>query len=206
MTTENNIPDGFMQDAKGNLVPIQNIKAIDLLRDEVVRELTTAATNQNQQLQVFKTAMFKQVADFVDLSAQDYGVNMGGKKGNISLVSFDGKFKVQLAIADYIKFDERLQVAKQLIDECIHDWSEDANNRIRTLVEHAFRVDKQGNISTTDVLGLRKHDMQDERWDRAMQAISDSIQVMGSKEYIRFYQRKQPDQKWQPIVLDLAAL
>lgn len=206
MATTNNIPEGFMQDAKGNLVSLQNIKPIDLLRDELVYKLTAAASEHKQQLQAFKVAMFKQVEDFVALSAQDYDVKMGGRKGNITLVSFDGKVKVQLAIADCIQFDERLQVAKQLIDECIRDWGEDANSRVRTLIEIAFKVDKQGQLSTSNVLGLRRHDMHDERWSRAMQAISDSVQVLGSKAYIRFYQRDQPDEQWQAIVLDLAAL
>ena len=206
MTTTNTVPEGFKKDAKGNLVAIQNIRPIDLLRDELVYKLTAAATEQKTQLKAFKEGMRKQFDDFVSLSALEYDVKMGGKKGNISLVSFDGKLKVQLSIADYIQFDERLQVAKALIDECIHDWALDANSRIRILIEHAFRVDKQGQVSTSEVLSLRKLDMHDARWDKAMQAISDSIQVMGSKEYIRFYNRSDADQKWQPIVLDLAAL
>jgi len=201
-----NIPEGFKQDARGNLVPVNNIKAIDLLRDELVYQLTAAANDEQQRMTQFKRSMMTQVKSFIDLSAQDYDVKLGGKKGNISLVSFDGKQKVQIAIADNLQFDERLQVAKQLIDECIHDWSDGTNDRIRTLVEHAFRVDKQGQVSTADILGLRKLEMNDERWDRAMKAIADSIQVVDSKEYIRFYKRADADGQWQAIALDMAAL
>jgi len=200
------IPEGFKQDAKGNLVPLKRIKPLDLLRDELVVKLTAMASTQQQIIKQFKRSMMEQVKAFVDLSAQDYDVKMGGKKGNISLVSFDGTQKIQIAIADNIQFDERLQVAKQLIDECIHDWSDGSNDRIRALVEHAFRVDKQGQVSTADILGLRKLDMDDERWDRAMQAIADSIQIIGSKEYIRFYTRTDSDGQWEPIALDIAVL
>jgi len=38
-----------------------------------------------------------------------------------------------------------------------------------------------------------------------MQAVSDSLQVAGSKAYIRVYARR-PDGKYEPIALDLAAL
>ena len=38
-------------------------------------------------------------------------------KGNVTLTSYDGKYKIQRAIAEYLHFDERLQVAKELIDD-----------------------------------------------------------------------------------------
>lgn len=200
------IPEGFKQDSKGNLVPIKNIKPLDLLRDELVGELILSANEEQERMILFKSKIMEKVKTFVDLSAQEYDVMMGGKKGNITLVSFDGKQKVQIAIADNVTFDERLQVAKKLIDECIHVWSDGSNDRIRTLVEHAFRVDKQGQVSTADILGLRKLNMNDERWDRAMTAIADSIQIVNTKEYIRFYKRDDPEGKFEAISLDIAAL
>lgn len=206
MNTSNARYEGYKQDARGNLVAIQNIKAIDLLRDELIGKLIDEAAQQRRQLQQFKHKMLSQVENFVGLSAEEYGIHLGGRKGNITLVSFDGTRKVQLAIAERKYFDERLQVAKQLIDACIHDWSNGANDRIRTLVEHAFQVDKQGQVSIGRILGLRKLDMDDERWEQAMQAIADSIQVTDSKEYIRFYQRPSSNDSWQPIALDLAVI
>ena len=200
------IPEGFKQDAKGNLVALTNIKAIDLVRDELVVSLTKLATEQKAALVKFKRTMMAEVKTFVALSADEYNVKLGGKKGNITLMNFDGTLKIQLAVTELMQFDERLQVAKQLVDECIHAWSDGASDRIRTLVEHAFQVDKEGQVSAGRILGLRKLNMEDERWDRAMQAIADSIQITDSKEYIRFYQRRNTDDAWQAISLDLATL
>lgn len=200
------VPAGYKQDAKGNLVVISNIKPIDLIRDELVGELTKLAAQQQQKMLSFKHNIMNEVKTFVALSADEYNVKLGGKKGNITLLSFNGTQKIQLAVTELLQFDERLQIAKQLIDQCIHDWSSGANDRIRTLVEHAFQVDKQGQVSTGRILSLRKLDMRDERWDEAMKAIADSIQITDSKEYIRFYQRRTADDAWQPIALDLAAL
>lgn len=86
-------------------------------------------------------------------------------------------------------FDERLQVAKQLIDECLTDWTKDSNDNIKALINQAFQVDKEGKVSTSRVLALRSLDINDAKWDRAMDAISDAIQVTDTKEYIRFYER-----------------
>ncbi|MEC4724549.1 DUF3164 family protein [Shewanella sp. D64] len=200
------LPPGFMCDAKGNLVALSNIKAIDLIRDELVGKLSGLAIKQQAQMRAFKTSMLNELESFVSLSADEYQLKLGGKKGNITLLNFNSTLKIQIAISDQLQFDERLQVAKQLIDECIHDWSNGANDRIRTLVEHAFQVDKEGQVSTARILGLRRLDMEDERWDRAMKAIADSIQVTDSKSYIRFYKRSDTENAWQAISLDIAAL
>ena len=106
-----------------------------------------------------------------------------------------------------IIFDERLQIAKDLIDDCINDWSQDSRSEIRALIQDAFYVGKSGQINRNRILGLRRLDIQDERWQKAMQAISDSIQVSDSKSYVRIYQRDPKDaDKYNMINLDISAL
>ena len=124
MTTENAIPEGYRADAKGCLVPETMIKPIDRARDELVQELARQAKGVSDSLRDFKAKVFADINAFVDLSAEQYDVKLGGKKGNLTLFSFDGAFKVQVAIAEHMVFDERLQAAKHLIDECIIDWSQ----------------------------------------------------------------------------------
>ena len=112
------IPDGYRRDAKGCLVPESMIKPIDRARDELVHELARQAKIVSDGLREFKTRVFADINAFVDLSAEQYDVKLGGKKGNLTLFSFDGAYKVQVAIAEHMIFDERLQAAKHLIDEC----------------------------------------------------------------------------------------
>ena len=206
MTTENAIPEGYRADAKGCLVPESMIKPIDRARDELVQELARQAKGVSDGLRDFKAKVFADINAFVDLSAEQYDVKLGGKKGNLTLFSFDGAFKVQVAIAEHMVFDERLQAAKHLIDECIIDWSQGSRDEIKVLVESAFQTDKEGKINTGRVLALRRLDIRDEKWQKAMQAIGESLQVVGSKEYVRFYERIGNTDQYQPISLDVAAV
>lgn len=197
--------DDFMADSQGRLVPKNLVSEIDKTRDALVRELVNTARDLQKRMRGFKTRAMGDVQAFVDLSAEKYGVNLGGKKGNVNLVSFDGKFKVQVAVSEHLSFDERLQAAKKLIDECITDWTEDSRAEIKALINDAFQVDKMGRINTARILGLRRLEIHDERWETAMQAIGDSLQVVGSKSYFRAYERPE-DGKWRQIALDMAAL
>ncbi|MGB7650882.1 MAG: DUF3164 family protein [Gallionella sp.] len=200
------IPTGFMQDARGSLVPIDRIREIDIVRDELVREIVAKAKSQSAELTQFKAAVFGDIEAFLQLSGEKYGVTMGGKKGNVSLLSFDGRFKVQRAVSESLVFDERLQVAKELIDQCIHDWSQGARSEIRALINDAFQVDKEGRVNAARILSLRRLDIKDEQWNKAMQAIGESMQVSGSKTYFRVYERVGDTAQYRPISLDVAGV
>lgn len=200
------VPEGYRQDAQGRLVPESMIAPIDRTRDELVIELLKKAIATKQVLTAFKEQAMRDAEAFVTLSAEQYDVKLGGKKGNITLHSFDGHYKVQIAVAENIQFDERLQAAKALIDGCINEWAQNSRDEIKVLVQDAFQTDKEGKISTGRVLGLRRLNITDDKWQRAMKAIGESVQVVGSKEYIRFYQRIGSSDKYEPISLDIASL
>ncbi len=198
--------DGYMQDASGRLVPTNLVKPIDKQRDELVQEIIGHAQEVNAAISAFKARTFGDIEAFIDLSAEKYDVKMGGKKGNVTLMSYDGRYKIQRAISENLVFDERLQVAKELIDECIHKWTEGTNDNIRALVEHAFQTDKEGKINTGRIFSLLKLEIKDEGWINAMEAIKDSIQVAGSKSYIRVYERIGASDNYKAIPLDIAAV
>lgn len=199
------MPEGYMKNDKGYLIPIDKIKPLDKLRDETVKKMVSIGKELHEQMVIQKELLFGLFNDFVELSASEYEVVLGGKKGNITLKSFDGQYQAQIAVSENIVFDERLQIAKQLIDECIHAWSEGSNENIRALINGAFQVDKEGKISTGRVLSLRRLDITDDKWIRAMQAIGDAITITDTKEYIRLYERGE-DGKYSQISLDFASL
>lgn len=202
----NAIPEGYKQDAKGRLIPLDAIKPIDLARDELVEEIVAAARAQSAQLANFKTKVFADIGAFVEMSAERYGAKVGGQKGNVSLVSMDGRFKVLRANQDTLTFDEGLQAAKALIDECVQEWTEGARSEIRVLINDAFNVDKEGKISTGRILSLRRLDIHDAKWRRAMEALGDSLRVQCSKSYVRVYERVGESDKYQPIPLDVSGV
>ncbi|NVO00929.1 MAG: DUF3164 family protein [Geobacteraceae bacterium] len=195
--------DGHMRDAQGRLVPLEMVKEIDLQRDQVVKEIIQGALEVTDMIAVFKFKAFNDIQAFVELSAERFDKSLGGTKGNVTLCSYDGKYKVVRAIDEYQTFDERLQVAKQLIDKCIHRWSEGSNANIQVLVQDAFQVDKKGQVNIKRILSLRRLEIQDEEWQKAMTAISESLQVAGTKEYLRIYE-KEPTGEYKQISLDVA--
>lgn len=202
-TATANSTEDYRKDAQGRLVPATLIRPIDLARDALVQEIVGKASIVAAQVAELKDGIFNDIAAFVSLSAEQYGVKLGGAKGNVTLVSFDGRYKVLRAIQETLVFDERLQAAKALIDACLQRWSEGAQPEIKVLINDAFRVDQAGNINTNRVLGLRRLAIQDDEWQRAMTAIGEALQVAGSKSYVRIYERIGTSDEYRPLSLDM---
>ena len=195
----------YRQDARGNLVPIANMKPIDLARDDFIREAFAQILPLREQMAELKAQQMADANAFIDLSVEQYGAKRS-VKGNTMLTSFDGKQRIIIAQADVLHFDERLQAAKALIDECLNEWTQDSSAELKTFVLQAFDVSKEGKINVRKVLELRKLEIDDDKWKRAMQAIADSLHTQATREYIRYYQRNEETGKYEQVVLDFAGV
>ncbi len=205
MSQDMAVPEGYLKDHKGRLIPINMVDDLDKAKSELVKEVVKKAKVVQAQMKAFKAEAMGDVLALVDLVNEKYGAKLGGKKGNICLSSYDGQYQVKIAVAEHMVFGPELDAAKSLIDECIHEWMEGSNEAIKVIVNDAFQTDKQGKVSTSRILGLRKHKIDDTRWGEAMDAIADSISIIDTKPYLRMYERNSAG-KYQPIPLDIAAL
>ncbi|MCW8856999.1 MAG: DUF3164 family protein [Kangiella sp.] len=195
---------GYLQNAQGHLVPTEQVDEYDQMRDQLVKEIVGQAQIVQKVLKDFKTKSMDDIQGFVELSAERYEVSLGGKKGNVTLTSYDGKYRIVRSIGEYLQFDERLSVAKELVDQYINDKIQGVDGDLAKLVRGAFKVDKDGRISTQRVLGLRSIGIKDDKWMKAMNIISDSVHVANTKAYVRVYERVGNSDEYKQIPLNVA--
>ena len=205
MPEQNEIPQGYLKNALGHLIPIQLISEIDKMRDHIVHEIVGKAEELAQLEQDFHDDTFGEIQAFTALSAEKYNVKLGGVKGTITLSSFDGSLQVKLAKADVMAFNENLEAARVLVDACIRRWAKGSNINIIALVDHAFQTDKEGKINLGRMYTLMRYEIDDAEWTQAMQALHDSIQPVNTKQYIRIYRRNDKG-KMEQLALDMRRL
>ncbi|WP_336879612.1 DUF3164 family protein [Providencia rettgeri] len=204
--TQKDAPEGYWIDAKSCLTPEKLIGDVDKLRDSLVYEIAQAALKLNRLLSQFNAKSFTDIQAFIDLSLERYGVVSGGQKGNIKMTTFDGEFMVKRSMHDRISFDEKLQAARQLIDDCLKDWTNGAKPEIHAVIQQAFNTDKEGKINIGEILKLRRLNIDDERWNMAMRAIGEAITVIDTKRYLQVYQRNATTNAYELISLNLAKM
>lgn len=195
----------YWVDGKGGLIPESAVKATDKLQDELVRGIVGFALPLSAQVARFRAHCFDDVDAFVALLEQEYGARRGGSKGNLAFISYDGLLKIIVQIADSVAFGPELQVAKGLVDECLNEWTAGSRDELRAIINRAFQVDAQGKINRGNLFYLLRLEIADARWQEAMRAIRDSIRIVGSKRYVRIYQRPDVGATWSPISIDMAS-
>lgn len=188
----------------GAKLPIGTVKPQHVLEDELVRGEISHAVALSDQLSRFLAHFHANLGAYEALIAERYNATVGGKKGNKTLMSYDGLLKVTVQIADNVQFGPELQVAKSLVDECLNDWTASAGDELKAVITRAFNTDKEGQINRAALYSLLRLEINDDRWRQAMQAIRDAMRVVGSKSYVRFYRRQTSDAQWEAVTIDLA--
>lgn len=190
-------------DEDGYQVPAKYIDPIELERHGLIEDIIAQVEEAEKGLQALKQNLYQEISKYLEKVAESYGENW---KGNASLVNFDKTKAVDLQINKVIAFDERLNVAKTKIDDCLNRWASNAKAELKTLVMKAFNVDKKGNVDTKQILALRKFKFDDPVWCEAMDIIDTAITTIGSKEYISFKVRDTSRDEWRKIILNFASM
>lgn len=201
-------PAGYMRNRKGHLVEETLIDPYDLEMDAFVKKHTQRAFEIQKTMREFKLAVYEDCLAFQELLAEKYEAKIGGSKGGVSFTSFDGQHQIRISVQDRTVLGPELKVAETLIKECANEWAEGASPELKIIVHTVFETDKEGNISTGKILKFRrdyKSASADIRWQNAMDAIGDAINVIGSKTYLNFKKRN-GEGKYQDIPLSIAKL
>lgn len=188
----------------GAKLPIGTVKPQNVLEDDLVRSEMSHAIALSEQMTRFLAHFWANLGAFESVLAEQYDTTVGGKKGNKTLMTYDGLFKITVQVADNIVFGPELQVAKTLVDECLNDWTAGSGDELKAVIQKAFNTDKEGQINRAALYSLLRLEIQDPRWKKAMQAVRDAMRVVGSKSYVRFYRRTASDAPWEAITIDLA--
>lgn len=206
------VPDGivqvegkpYMPDGTGRLTALESISPLKKLRDEMVRKEFGYALALSAQVVRFKAHLMANLDAFDDLILQEFGVTIGGKKGNRTYTSFDGLLRIEVRMQDRVAYGPEMQAAKALFDECLNEWAKDARPEMRSIVTNAFETDKEGQINRANIHTLLRTESDDLRWTRGQEAIQAAIYVIAAKEYVRFSTRESQKGEWGAVPINLA--
>jgi len=194
---------GNWLDDKGRPIPEEYIQPQDKKRDRMVESIIKRVSKLSAKLASEKTEIVAAIEKYLKELAKDNKVRENWK-GNIIIYNFSQNLCIERRINETISFDERLQMVKTTIDKWLNDRLKNIDELIAKVISQAFSVDKQGRINTAMLLKLRKLDIQDHEWKKAMELLDDSIFVKSSKMALRFRTKNTdvPDGAWSEIGLN----
>lgn len=195
----------YYKKADGTLVPEDQVKDIDKLRDQMVMGIANKMLYLKQEMIRTKADVVEDIEAFMETASEQYDVKYGGEKGNLTFTSFDGNVQIKYYSNDYLTFNEGIHVAKKLIDEFLEDITRDSSKSIKQIVNQAFNL-KQGRMDVKAILKLRDINETDPRWVKAMGIIDESRQYVSGNKSLRLYLKNRQTDKMEHIPLDFSVL
>lgn len=198
------VPNGYIEDSVGRLVPCKIVRPERLVEDQTVRDLVARAQAASAQLGDLKAGLMDDVDAYLRLVAERYGVTLATPTGNVVMESFDARMRIEKVRADRITIGPEIQAAEVLVRSLV-DEIEDPT--ARAIVDRAFRRNrKTAELSVSRLVDLVGVEIDDDRWRRAVQAIRDAMRATASAVYFRAYTRTDADSQWTQVPLDFSSI
>lgn len=198
MTTEQNnepTPHDFsnlgdlIQRPDGSWIDPKKLPPRKALAHKLVSDFFPEAEAQHDGLVKLKKSILSQMRAYRKEMLQDYGIVVGGKEGNLTVRSVCGTKMIQMTVGKHISFGSELEAAKTKLDQFIEgELAHGSSDVIRALVTDVFKLNSQGRLDTSGIMGLRnKHDFDHPLWSEAMDAIDDAVCRDSSTTYVNFF-------------------
>ncbi|MCK9468164.1 MAG: DUF3164 family protein [Porticoccaceae bacterium] len=199
-------PKNMMIDSAGQAVPRRYVKPYDRKRDQLARRcLARWLKGQEAIDRIYRET----AADIETLEAMAAEHRSGGRqpgtRGNFQFSSFDGSIQVARAARYELRFDERLRVAQEIIEEMIAEKATGIDRDLAELLRGVFRPTSDGLLSQARVMGLFRLKIRHKRWQQAMDLIRESIESRRGKNLLSLRVRGS-NGEWQSILLNIAAV
>ncbi len=199
-------PEGFMFDATGNLIRIENVPADKRQADEIVRRFIPQAVAINRQLAELKTELSNVIPEFIAALAKEHGIKkMSRIKGNIELTSFDGTLKLARTMRDKVQVNANIEAARQLFFQYLNVATSGVDDALKKLVGRAFGGGKENQISVSRLIDIKNTDINHPLWTQAVKALEDALEVHDTASYYLFYYRSE-NGEYRPITLQFSAV
>lgn len=177
------------------------------LRDALVREFVHKAIKLNRDMVALKNEVITRIEEFRQ-AAQQYGDIRSNSKGGFGLRTSDGNFLLSYERNTKSYYDERAQLAEELLKEFLEDKVKKRDLKAyRTIISLLTRNKKTGDFNPVSINSLMtiQDNYDDERWHRAMKLFRESYQNTLISMSVSFY-RKDDQNKDQLIPLTFASL
>lgn len=159
-------------------------------RDDMIKASVEEAKELNDTLAKFKKKMLKRVEDYRKL-AQKYGDIRSNSKGGFSLRTNGGDLVVKYERNTKNEFDERAEMAANLIQEFLLDTVKKQNQRAYSMISQLLSRNEQGDFNVSRVFQLLqlKDQFDDDRWDKAMRLMEEAYNNRPVSYSVSFMQK-----------------
>lgn len=193
-------------DESGNQVTVSRLSKTELLMERISGSILRNAIRLHNELSTFKASIRKACDEVYNTYYAERNLTPAGR-GNFTFYNFNRTIKIEVSVNDRIEIDELgIITAKQLLDEYISENVSTKHDVIKQLIIDAFSTTR-GKIDSKKIVNLIRYrsKINDEKFNRAVELLEQSIRKPESRIYFRIWQRE-PGGQWQNIDLNFSSI
>ena len=175
-------------DAAGRQVPASYVPKFAKTKDAAAKKILAAWRKEEARL---KTLWKDTVAAVEKIHAEARKEERlepaaVADKGYFSFRSFDGRIVVRLDRARDVVFNEKLDLAKELIDEAVREIAGETAGDLRTIVESAFKPrGKNRTLDRQRLSDICRMNVRNKKWLKAVELIKAAAEESARMDYLR---------------------
>jgi hypothetical protein len=195
----------FLVNGMGKKIPIAAILPVDVAREQMVANLFEMALKLQEVIVSEKQKMYQLIHDFLENGTGEAGVDIQAIE-SITFTSYSGDRQIQIRRAERIDYNEQLNQAFRLLNDCLTEWTSGGNHELRALVQQVISAGKKGKIDHAMLLRLQRVNSTHATFLMAQNLIKASIITNMAKQYLSFRQREGIEARWQTVSLNFSQL
>ena len=175
-------------DAAGRQVPANYVPKFAKTKDAAARKILAAWRKEEARLKKLWKDTVAAVEKIHAEARKEERLEPAAvaDKGYFSFRSFDGRIVVRLDRARDVVFNEKLDLAKELIDEAVKEIAGDSAGDLRTIVESAFKPrGKNRTLDRQRLSDICRMNVRNKKWLKAVELIKAAAEESARMDYLR---------------------
>ena len=190
-------------DAQGRLCPVALFTDVQIARNKLIKQEVSEAKRRANEQSLYHQELIASITEFFRLSAAEHKTKGLGDEEGAAMTSIDGLMKIKLVKAKAATGNEKLMIAKQMLEALVEKRGANIEPFFRTLALSAFETSSTGQMRLDKVIELKGLKCDYPEWLEIKAALDQAIEFVFKKRYVVFYQRESVKDDWQRIPLSL---
>jgi transcriptional regulator of acetoin/glycerol metabolism len=192
-----------IKDSKGRLCNVSMFSDVQLARDRLIKQEITEAKRRAVEQGEYHHALIASISEFFRVSAEEHSAKGLGDEDGVSMISIDGLQRIKLVKAKSATANEKLMIAKTLLEKLVEERGANIEPFFKTLALSAFETSSTGQMRLDKVMELKNLRCDYPEWLEIKAALDKAIEYVFKKRYVVFYERESIKDSWVQIPLNL---
>lgn len=183
-------------DAKGRIIPSEHVSDEVKYQEFVLDRIRKEAERINKTISEGKAIIEELNKQFLSMKAKQAGYDEW--EGAVTLISFDGKFKMETKCSELITFGPDAQSGHRKIKEALETELQNVKYDVKEAILSLIEPSTSGVIPKVNLTKVKKWKLDSDLFREGIALFDSAANVTETKVYRKFYIREE-DGSWTPL-------